>query len=274
MQQYFAAKARLLLNKPKYLIINADCSYTKKLQHNNIYTYSTNKSKLAYPGVYLENIISDCTGFKADVITPWGNDKFICPLLGEFNLENTLAMFCALGLLNVPLSDIATALKNLTAAPGRLEIFKNVVGKTVVIDYAHTPDALEKALLALRLHFPDKKIHCLFGCGGDRDQGKRALMGQVAAKHADAIILTNDNPRGEDPETIVSAILEGIAGQKPVKVEYDRKIAIQQTIAKAANSDIILVAGKGHETTQTIGNDVIAFSDWEIINKLQDAATL
>jgi UDP-N-acetylmuramoyl-L-alanyl-D-glutamate--2,6-diaminopimelate ligase len=268
MAQYAAAKARLLQNNPQYLIINASCPYTANLQARNTYTYSLHQSTLAHPAVYLQNMSAHESGFNADIITPWGEGKLNCPLLGEFNLENTLAMLTALALMQIPLQDILAAIADLSSAPGRLETFKSSAGKTIIVDYAHTPDALERALIALRKHFPGKKLHCIFGCGGQRDTGKRALMGEAAARHADYITLTNDNPRSEDPDLIINAIKEGIDGHKPTVIEQNRAIAIEQTICNAENSDIILVAGKGHETQQIIADKKIEFSDREFIKKL------
>ena len=274
MDEYFAAKAKLLNNKPQVVIINAACPYAAKLQHKNIISYSLGPTSLPYPCAELRNISAHKNGFRAELISPWGNTTFDCPLLGEFNLENCLAMLCALATQNNSLTAITAAIAKLSAAPGRLEVFNMPHNKTVVVDYAHTPDALEKALQALRLHFPDQKIHCVFGCGGDRDQGKRRLMGRAAELYADNIILTNDNPRSEDPNKIIADILSGITSQDNVSVIPERKVAIQETVGKAAESAIILVAGKGHETTQTIGNKVFEFSDRDYIRSLQNTAKI
>jgi UDP-N-acetylmuramoyl-L-alanyl-D-glutamate--2,6-diaminopimelate ligase len=147
---------------------------------------------------------------------------------------------------------------------GRLECFTQTGMPAVFVDFAHTPDALKQALLALRGHFTGK-VYCLFGCGGDRDQGKRPLMGKIARQYADDIIITDDNPRSEDGDEIIKDILSGISNTEGVTVERDRKNAIRLIIEMANSSDTVLIAGKGHEEFQMIGDQKFKFSDRNIV---------
>lgn len=186
-------------------------------------------------------------------------------VIGRFNADNMALVFATLLQLGHSPDKVVDALKYVTPAPGRMQ---HIEGQpAVVVDYAHTPDALEKTLQALR-PFADKrkgKLWVVFGCGGDRDRSKRPLMGAVAASHADFVIITSDNPRNENPQEILNEILAGIdkTFADSVLAEVDRVHAIEQAICKASAEDVVLLAGKGHEDTQTIGSQVIAHSDAE-----------
>ncbi len=185
-------------------------------------------------------------------------------LLGEVNLPNLLAVIGALLARGHAPERIAEVLPGLKAAPGRMELVPGPVGRpTVVVDYAHTPDSLDRALTSLRPLVRGRLI-TVFGCGGDRDRGKRAPMGAAAARHADEVVITNDNPRGEDPATIARMALEGATAERadiPRRVELDRARAIRAAVASAAEDDLVLIAGKGHETVQVIGDQTLPFSD-------------
>jgi len=164
---------------------------------------------------------------------------------------------------DVPLAAACEALSRCSAPPGRMQPEGGGLRPLVLIDYAHTPDALAKALHAAREHCRGR-LHCVFGCGGERDPGKRAEMGRIAARDADAVIVTDDNPRGEDPQQITDAILQGIVaagGGAHTRVIHDRALAIRGALAAAAAEDVVLVAGKGHEAYQLIGGERRAFSD-------------
>lgn len=184
-------------------------------------------------------------------------------IIGEFNADNMALVFATLIRLGYDASRVKSALAGVTPAPGRMQ---HIEGEpAVVVDYAHTPDALEKTLLALR-PFANKrqgKLWVVFGCGGDRDRSKRPLMGAAAADKADFVVVTSDNPRSEKPENILQEIVDGIdkARQDKLHVEVDRVRAIEFAVAKASAKDVVLLAGKGHESTQTIGAQVIAHSD-------------
>jgi UDP-N-acetylmuramoyl-L-alanyl-D-glutamate--2,6-diaminopimelate ligase len=152
-------------------------------------------------------------------------------------------------------------LAELSPPPGRMQQLEN---SHIWVDYAHTPDALDNALSTLKTHYPEFKIRVLFGCGGDRDKGKRQIMGKIASETADSIILTNDNPRSEDPQSIVNDILAGTKVENDVQVILDRGDAIKSAVQTLGEEEALLVAGKGHETTQVIGSKTLQFSDIEV----------
>ncbi|MES2883784.1 MAG: UDP-N-acetylmuramoyl-L-alanyl-D-glutamate--2,6-diaminopimelate ligase [Pseudomonadota bacterium] len=184
-------------------------------------------------------------------------------LLGRFNVYNLLAALAALLAKGVALADAVGVLARLQTVPGRIEGFKGPqAAPLVVVDYAHTPEALAQILKAVRAHCTGK-LFCVFGCGGDRDRGKRPLMGAAAEQGADIAIVTDDNPRSESPRVIVDEILAGLKASGPaaMRVIHDRAEAIRTAIAEAGANDVVVVAGKGHETTQTVGKEVRAFSD-------------
>ncbi|MDK9725570.1 MAG: UDP-N-acetylmuramoyl-L-alanyl-D-glutamate--2,6-diaminopimelate ligase [Sterolibacteriaceae bacterium MAG5] len=183
------------------------------------------------------------------------------PVVGRFNAANLLAVIGALLAGDEALPDIARVLRHIAPPPGRMQVVPNVGGPLVVVDYAHTPDALDKALVTLRetAHGRGGRLVCLFGCGGERDPGKRPQMGAVAEALADAVVLTSDNPRGEDPAAIIAAIRAGM--QRDCIIEEDRAAAIRAAIAAAAPADTVLIAGKGHEPYQEIRGVRHAFSD-------------
>ena len=187
-------------------------------------------------------------------------------LIGEFNAENLLLSFGALRALEVPDRDIARALARCPAPPGRMETFGGGTGPRVIVDFAHSPQALERVLISLRLANP-KRLICVFGCGGERDQGKRAQMGRVASRHADELVLTDDNPRGEDAAAIINEIVAGIAKGTTYQIEHDRQRAIELAISSAGRGEIVLVAGKGHETVQLRGGERIPMSDRAIVQR-------
>ncbi|MDP9045565.1 MAG: UDP-N-acetylmuramoyl-L-alanyl-D-glutamate--2,6-diaminopimelate ligase [Pseudomonadota bacterium] len=188
-------------------------------------------------------------------------------MIGDFNVANVLATLGGLRALGVPLADAASACALLTPVPGRMQrIPSDAGGPQVVVDYAHTPDALEKALLALQPFVAERagELWCVFGCGGNRDPGKRPLMGALAQRLALHVVVTNDNPRNEAPAVIIEQILAGVgAASAGVRVIEDRRAAIAHAVRHAGPHDVILVAGKGHEDTQDIGGQKLHFSDAE-----------
>ncbi len=210
-------------------------------------------------------------------------------LLGRYNVSNLLGVMAAMRSIGVPLAAVVDACADLTPVPGRMEVVCGArlsqdatrVGSThnlpeqplVVVDYAHTPDALDKALLALRPVARQRggQLWCVFGCGGDRDATKRPLMGAIAARHADRVVVTSDNPRREKPETIISQILLGLTGHGAVAVAPDRALAIAQTLAQAAANDVLLIAGKGHEDYQEVAGRRLAFSDQDHVRRALNA---
>lgn len=208
-------------------------------------------------------------GIVASVKTPWGKTTLRSSLLGEFNLSNLMGVMAELCLQGFSLSDVSEALSQALPPPGRMQRIGGFRDPLIIIDYAHTPDALEKALKAAKLQ-GKRRLWCIFGCGGERDQEKRKKMGSIAGQYADKIILTNDNPRGENPETIINHILQGITVEsiEKVVVEQDRFKAIAYALEQALPVDTILIAGKGHENYQIIGDKQLPFSDAACVEQL------
>lgn len=195
------------------------------------------------------------------------------PLLGRVNAQNLLAAMAALLAIGVPFTQAVETLSRVSAVPGRLEVFRAGASfATVIVDYAHTPHALQEALSAIRA-LCSGRLWCVFGCGGDRDPGKRAEMGEIAARLADLIVLTDDNPRFEDPDAIIGAILTGIADKTRVRVLRDRALAIREAITSASADDMVLIAGKGHETYQDLAGKQHPFSDRELVSELLTEAS-
>lgn len=193
-------------------------------------------------------------------------------LVGDFNADNLALAFGLLAGIGVPAPDAAAALGRVAAPAGRMEAYLDAAREVLaVVDYAHTPDALGKALAALRCHCKGR-LWCVFGCGGDRDRGKRPEMGRVAEQLADEIVITDDNPRSEDGVAIVADILAGLADPGRVRVERDRAAAVAMALGAAVAGDIVLVAGKGHEEVQIVGAEQRPFSDRTLVARLTGAA--
>ncbi len=207
-------------------------------------------------------------GLCLEVISVWGRGRIESPLLGEFNAYNLLAALAALLALGEPFAEILERLSRVRAAPGRLEVFRGSDdGPVAVVDYAHTPDGLEKALRAIR-GLKAGQVLCVFGCGGDRDVGKRPMMGAIAESLADRVLVTSDNPRGEAPSAIIHQILAGMRAPRRAAVEPDRETAIARAFAEARPGDVILVAGKGHEDYQEIAGQRRPFSDRDVVRRM------
>jgi len=205
-------------------------------------------------------------GLAMDIDSSWGQGRLETRLLGRFNAYNLLAALAALLHRGATLPTALAAMATVHTVPGRIEGYRGPAAKPlVVVDYAHTPEALEQILKAVRAHTPGRLI-CVFGCGGDRDRGKRPLMGAAAVRYADVAIITDDNPRSEDPAAIVKDILGGAGAS--TRVIHDRADAIRTAVAEAGADDVVVIAGKGHETTQTYGKDVRAFSDRAFVAQL------
>lgn len=275
MQAYGAAKKRLFESLlPQYAVINNDDPFGREL----IATLPNKKNIIAYGlqrSLLVDSIIAEHIqlkeGISAHVVTPWGEGELVTPLMGQFNLSNVLAVLAVLvGVLKVSLHTALACLKYLTPVPGRMEALGGKEQPLIVVDYSHTPDALEKALLALRPHCQGQ-LYCVFGCGGDRDRGKRPLMAAVAERLADQVIVTDDNPRTEDPQQIVADIMCGFVYPTKIIVQHDRSKAIKNSIQYAKRGDCVLIAGKGAETYQQIGKIKIPFSDVEQVREILNA---
>lgn len=207
----------------------------------------------------------DADGIRLRISGSWGEGELHSPLLGRFNAYNLLAMLAVLLIKGVALDQALSALAAAQTVPGRMQAVARA--PLVVVDYAHTPGALEQALAAMRGHCAGA-LYCVFGCGGERDAGKRPLMGAAAAEGADHLIITDDNPRGEDPGMIVEGIRSGLPMDCDYRIEHDRRAAIRHALERAGPEDAVLVAGKGHEDYQEIGGERRPFSDRAVIAEL------
>ena len=212
----------------------------------------------------VRNIEKLSDGLRFKVESPWGEGIIETALLGAFNAQNLLASLAVLLLADMPMGEAVTRLSSVTPVPGRMERFGGGDHPVVVVDYAHTPDAMEKSLLALRTHTSGKLV-CVFGCGGDRDWGKRPQMGEVVERHTDFAIITDDNPRNEDATMIVNQIRSGLQRPRKMPVIHDRLSAIEMALEVSGSGDCVLIAGKGHEEYQIIEDKRIAFSDRQVI---------
>jgi UDP-N-acetylmuramoyl-L-alanyl-D-glutamate--2,6-diaminopimelate ligase len=211
---------------------------------------------------------ADLAGVELDIAGKYGSARLTSKLIGAFNAENLLSALGALVAQGMELRAACTALGAARPAPGRMEVLGGSPRQPwVVIDYAHTPDALQRVLATLEAAVAGE-LWCVFGCGGDRDRGKRALMGAAAADLADRIVLTDDNPRTEDPASIVRDIRDGVGEHPRVSVIHDRRLALKTAIERARPGDVVLVAGKGHEAEQIIGGERRAFSDRAVVAEI------
>jgi UDP-N-acetylmuramoyl-L-alanyl-D-glutamate--2,6-diaminopimelate ligase len=204
-------------------------------------------------------------GIELEFDSSWGTGALVCPLVGDFNVDNLLTVVAVLLDWDIALPQVIESLARVRAAPGRMETFGGIHAPLAVVDYAHTPDALRKALLAARAHCAGR-LAVVFGCGGERDAGKRPIMGAIAAEFADDIVITDDNPRGESPPAIAADIAAGIPAGKPFRIELDRARAIREALSDATPADVVLIAGKGHEDYQIYGVERRAFSDQKVVS--------
>jgi len=203
-------------------------------------------------------------GIELEFDSSWGTGGLVCPLVGDFNVDNLLTVIAVLLDWDLPLEQVLGAIAHVRAAPGRMETFGGAQAPLAVVDYAHTPDALRKALSAARAHCTGR-LAVVFGCGGDRDAGKRPIMGGIAAELADDVVITDDNPRTESPQAIAADIASGIPAGKPFRIELDRARAIRDSLADAQPADVVLIAGKGHEDYQIYGSEHRPFSDQKVV---------
>ena len=267
MEAYAQAKASLFaIPDLRLRVINADDAFGAKLLERPGFNQAIATSRHAdfspvagRPYLKATQLKFGEHGVTFALVSSFGSASVSAPLIGSFNVDNLLAVAGVLLGSGLPLSQVVCALSSVQPPPGRLEVFGGDESPLAVVDYAHTPDALEKALTVLRDHCSGR-LWCVFGCGGDRDRGKRPQMGRIAARLADELLVTDDNPRSEDPAVIVSDIVAGIPSRN-FSIVHDRAAAIQQAITRAAPGDAVLVAGKGHEDYQIVGAERRAFSD-------------
>jgi UDP-N-acetylmuramoyl-L-alanyl-D-glutamate--2,6-diaminopimelate ligase len=252
----------------KTAIINIDDDFGIVLSSSvsknvTVYTTSTHNPEA---DVYCRNICLDKNGMSFELISPWGTATIKSRLMGEFNVSNLVATAALLGSRGYSMKDIVSALSNAEAVKGRMEVIRDGNQSTVVIDYAHTPDALQKALLATQQHCKGD-LWCVFGCGGDRDKGKRPEMGEIASRLAAHTMITDDNPRSESSASIAGDIFKGVIPGSDVNIETNRRLAIRKVLKCAGPGDVVLIAGKGHEQYQEIMGEKFAFSDHEVVRE-------
>ncbi len=274
LDAYFEAKAKLFkfpyLNKHETrIVVNIDGTWGYKLSEHlkgRCWRASLDQNliKSLHPELFLTDVKITSSGSTGVFHSPVGTGKFSSPLIGRFNLMNLLEAVGILLLHDQPLKALLSSIKSFPGVPGRMERI-NIQGNLplVLVDYAHTPDGLKNALLALRT-LSKGKLFCVFGCGGDRDRNKRSEMGLIASRLADVVIITSDNPRTEDPQRIIDDIAFDIPNKNEVIMEVDRATAIQKAILKALPGDMVLIAGKGHEDYQILREKTIEFDDREI----------
>lgn len=268
MEAYFDAKRRLFEQVTGLCILNGDDVYGQRLSQElkragkNVLTYGF--STLA--DVQVTNTTLQSDGSYFTLVGQGWSQRYHCEIPGRFNVHNFAAAICAARYLGITEAQIASVLPQVRV-PGRLEKVTLEGGPTVFVDYAHTPDALEKVLTTMK-EFTTGRVICVFGCGGDRDKTKRPIMGEVAERFADRVILTSDNPRTEDPDAILSDILKGMRHPDKAIVIKDRQQAIEEALKSFMPGDSILIAGKGHEDYQILGKEKIHFDDREVVRKL------
>jgi UDP-N-acetylmuramoyl-L-alanyl-D-glutamate--2,6-diaminopimelate ligase len=273
VEAYAAAKRKLFFDcAPQAIVLNrddpwgarwADEARREKRPDSQVTVYGFNGEADRGGWLLARSIETRSDGLRLHFDSSWGAGVLDSRLLGRFNACNLLAALAVLRVHGVGLDQAAAALAQARTVPGRMEAWRGPrVATTVVVDYAHTPQALAHALAALRPHVRGRLL-CVFGCGGDRDRGKRPLMGAAAAELADAVILTDDNPRSEAPAAIVAEILGGVpaAERSKARIEHDRAKAIELAVKAAGPDDVVLVAGKGHEDYQIYGSERRSFSD-------------
>jgi UDP-N-acetylmuramoyl-L-alanyl-D-glutamate--2,6-diaminopimelate ligase len=272
MNNYFDAKARffynLNANKNAYAVINSDDSWGQCLLQDkdnipaNVLTYGINSQS----DIRARNIKIDAEFSSFTVESPWENAEIKLRLLGRYNISNALAAFAVCAVTGIKPAEIAASLAALASVRGRLEKIDVNLPFKIFVDYAHTDDALKNVLATLR-EITTNRLIVVFGCGGDRDRNKRHKMGAAAQAQADYIIITTDNPRTESPDQIIADITSGFDENALYRVIPDRNTAIHTALQKAQSGDIILIAGKGHETYQEFADTVVPFDDREVVKK-------
>ena len=270
MEAYGATKARLFAwPSLAHRVINVDDSFGAQLatqaQPSRLVVTGRSARASQVPGAQFVRAAQAepvSSGLRLAIESSWGDSTVTVPLIGDFNIDNVLTVLGVLLVWGIELPLALDAVSRSKAPPGRMEVFGGT-GQipAVIVDYAHTPDALDKALRAARAHCHGK-LRVVFGCGGDRDTGKRSVMGRIARELADDVIVTDDNPRTEDPAKIVADIIEGIPG---AQVEHDRARAIRIAIERSGGDDVVLVAGKGHEDYQIYGTERRSFQDQSVV---------
>jgi UDP-N-acetylmuramoyl-L-alanyl-D-glutamate--2,6-diaminopimelate ligase len=278
MEAYFKAKERLFLdllgNHPTtaLAVLNGDDPWIRKLQVKEgvtIWWYGTKDADFIF-----RILKADLNGSLFHLSTPRGNCEIHLPSPGQHNVSNAVAATAVCLAAGVSLATVSDALAQFHGAPGRLEKVSNSKGLHIFVDYAHSDDALKTVLQALReLRGPnhlESRLITVFGCGGDRDKGKRPLMAKAAAENSECLVITSDNPRSEDPDAIIAEVKKGIPSswKGELHIEPDRRKALKVALQSAREGDVILIAGKGHEDYQIIGQTKLSFSDTQVMSEL------
>ncbi|MDH2927706.1 UDP-N-acetylmuramoyl-L-alanyl-D-glutamate--2,6-diaminopimelate ligase [Lonepinella koalarum] len=274
MQEYANAKKRLFTELvTQQQVINADdqigAGWLKALPNAVAVSCQADFQPMQKNWLKCTAVSFNNKGASIEFCSSWGNGKLESHLIGAFNVSNLLLVLATLLSLGYCLTDLVKTVSQLTGVCGRMEMLHTPHKPTAIVDYAHTPDALEKALQAARIHC-NGKLWCIFGCGGDRDNGKRPLMAKIAEQFADVVIATDDNPRTEEPTKIMADIVAGFEHANAVQIIHDREQAIKTAIQSAVENDVILIAGKGHEDYQIIRKVKHHFSDQEVVRKYID----
>ena len=278
MEQYATAKKRLfdMLDASAVAVVNADDSeagYMISSTQAKVMTYGTGE----LVDVRAMDIKLGMESTSYTIRFEHGSLPIVSSLIGRFNISNTLAAIATVTGLGVTPAVIKRGIELQAAVRGRFELITSPLGWTAIVDYAHTPDALEKCLRTIHDILPDQRtgrIITMFGAGGDRDRTKRPIMGKIAAELSDTVIVTSDNPRTENPEAIIDDVLSGIPPGKKVVRETDRKLAITMALTQARSGDVVLLAGKGHETYQVLGREKIHFDDREEVLRFIESQRL
>ena len=258
MEAYFTVKATLFTNEhAQRAVIWTDDEYGERLAASTTLPVTRVSREDATD---VENSLKGTTFF-------WRNHLINSPLIGDYNVDNALTAMTIMSVLGADDQAVAAAMGDVPSISGRFEVVRGP-SATVIVDYAHTPDALRRLLHDVRAVVPDGRIITVFGCGGDRDRAKRPEMGTVAALNSDLTIVTSDNPRSESPDAIIDEVMSGVPTDHKVQRTTDRRAAIAQALAHASLGDVVVIAGKGHETTQTIGELVVAFNDRDVALEL------
>lgn len=268
MEAYGAAKAKLFAWPGlKAAVINIDDTFGRALAsklHDTVRHWCVSSVGDERAEIAADTLVTSAEGIAFRLRSPWGRRQVRSRLLGRFNVANLLTVVGCLLALDEPYERVIDVVESLDPVNGRMNRIGGVKElPLVVVDYAHTPDALEQALSALRAHCEGRLI-CVFGCGGERDAGKRPQMGGIAERLADIVIVTDDNPRGEDGDRIVSQVLEGMSRTQQAIVLRDRETAIRAALSQAQAGDVVLIAGKGHETYQESADGKRAFDDMAV----------
>ena len=275
MDGYFASKSQLFLDcGPRHRIVNVDSDYGLRLAAlcgADVVTVATRVDRVAddRPYLFVRSIDPGTRGSDVTFDSAWGSGTFATTMPGDFNVANAALVLALLLNKGIALDQACEVVSLVSAPPGRMQRVATD-GPAVYVDYAHTPQALESVLQALRGHCAGA-LWCVFGCGGDRDAGKRPQMGEAAERGGDRVVITSDNPRGEDPATIIADVLAGLARPEEAILIEDRAAASAWAVAQAADNDVVLVAGKGHEAYEDTRGGRVPFSDYAVAKRALSA---